>query len=517
MIMEYRFVDSQKGKGKLVADGYVYTHERSRGVNHYFRCENRGSCQARGTLKGVTRFDQENGTFTPTKEHNHAKDESRFDVLEAIAAMREAATLPGSGPSSIVQHYRTKIPVKTAPNLPTEDALTQMIRRERKKLFPAQPQTVRSITIPEFLKTTIDQGDRFLLLDTGEEWEDTDEEQDTDDERIIVFCSDLNLKYLAGSAFWGMDGTFKTAPLLFKQIFTIHAHVQGDIVPLVYAFLPQERQKTYALLFRELVSAAATAEVTLQPQFIMTDFELATIRALQEVFPQASVRCCLFHLAQSIHRKVQTTGLMEDYENDDEFRLSIKMLSALSFYPAEEIPTVYEELRNDAPARARNLYKYFEETYVLGRPLLAKRGKGRPKKGGPPRHPPRFPPELWSVSDLIEANFPRTNNSLESWHRRFEAVVGKYHANIYVIIEEFRKEDHKVHHQLRRREAGQYKRIGRPQLEKERRILAIVAKRDTTLPNDFLRGISHNMGDDGSEQIDDDVDEEDEEDFGVFF
>src|SRR6218665_1604538 len=48
------------------------------------------------------------------------------------------------------------------------------------------------------------------------------------------------------------------------------------------------------------------------------------------------------------------------------------------------------------------------------------------------RHLPRFSPKLWSVLHLQENNLPRTNNSLEAWHRRFETVVERYHLGVFL-------------------------------------------------------------------------------------
>ena len=38
------------------------------------------------------------------------------------------------------------------------------------------------------------------------------------------------------------------------------------------------------------------------------------------------------------------------------------------------------------------------------------------------------PPNFWSVVDNIDNAFPRTQNSVEAWHRRWETIVGCAHA-----------------------------------------------------------------------------------------
>ena len=45
----------------------------------------------------------------------------------------------------------------------------------------------------------------------------------------------------------------------------------------------------------------------------MVDFESAMWRALREVFPDASIKGCVFHLTQAVWRKVQDLGLQTAY------------------------------------------------------------------------------------------------------------------------------------------------------------------------------------------------------------
>jgi hypothetical protein len=38
-----------------------------------------------------------------------------------------------------------------------------------------------------------------------------------------------------------------------------------------------------------------------------------------------------------------------------------------------------------------------------------------------------FPPEIWSISDLVELEYPRTQIIVEGWHNRWSNLVGKAH------------------------------------------------------------------------------------------
>lgn len=45
---------------------------------------------------------------------------------------------------------------------------------------------------------------------------------------------------------WFADGTFKTSPLIFSQVYTIHVLIKENIIiPTIYALLPNKTEETY--------------------------------------------------------------------------------------------------------------------------------------------------------------------------------------------------------------------------------------------------------------------------------
>ena len=81
-----------------------------------------------------------------------------------------------------------------------------------------------------------------------------------------------------------MDGTFNIAPPLFAQVYSIHADFLGRSHPLVISLLTNKRQATYRALLNELSNIG---NYVFQPQTMITDFEMASIQAVGEVFPNA--------------------------------------------------------------------------------------------------------------------------------------------------------------------------------------------------------------------------------------
>ena len=164
---------------------------------------------------------------------------------------------------------------------------------------------------------------------------------------------------MAQSSFWIMDGTFKTVPTIFKQLYTIHGQVGGNensrIMPLAYALMSSKSEECYKALFQDLIDFCDEHNVNLQPQFVLTDFEIAAIKAIHAEFPVVRNKGCHFHLSQNIYRKVQEFGLAVQYGTDENFSLLIRHIPALAFLPYDEIPTAFDELQTIMPDEASSI------------------------------------------------------------------------------------------------------------------------------------------------------------------
>ncbi|CAB4420785.1 unnamed protein product [Rhizophagus irregularis] len=192
-----------------------------------------------------------------------------------------------------------------------------------------------------------------------------------------------------------MDGTFRTVPTLFHQMYTVHALVGGEsnsrVLPMVYILMTSRSKVIYERIFQELTDLAEEAGQMLAPPMIITDFEQAAINAAQVEFPGSVHKGCFFHLCQSFWRKIQSLGLASEYGNSEEFSIKLRHMTALAFLPSSEIPHAFDQIKSLMPPNASQIVQYFEETYVN---------------------------ELWSVHELIENGYPRTQNMVEGWHQR---------------------------------------------------------------------------------------------------
>ena len=98
----------------------------------------------------------------------------------------------------------------------------------------------------------------------------------------------------------------------------------------------------------------------------MIDFEMASKNALSKTFPKAEVKGCFYHLAQSVYRKVQSSGLQKRCKDDAEFRLQVRMLPALAFVSVERVCEVFDILEEKLK-EVQPLLDYFEDTFIGGR------------------------------------------------------------------------------------------------------------------------------------------------------
>ena len=157
-----------------------------------------------------------------------------------------------------------------------------------------------------------------------------------------------------------MDGTFKTSAELFFQVYTIHSCTANQVLPCVYALLPNKQQGTYHRLF-EILKEHQNA---LAPQNVMVDFKLAVLNAIGASFPDSSKKGCFFHFSKAIIRKIQSLGLQVRFKDDEDFGHKVRMLAALAFVPEPDVINAFEAVSEDFPLDAQEVIDYFEDTYI---------------------------------------------------------------------------------------------------------------------------------------------------------
>lgn len=219
-----------------------------------------------------------------------------------------------------------------------------------------------------------------------------------------------------------MDGTFKSCPSQFEQLYTIHADLgstqeETNIVPVIFALLPNRKKETYLRLFFLIKK-----ELPLwRPTKIVVDFEAAAIAAIREVFPGTSIHGCYFHFKQCLWRKVQEIGLVQSYKLDKETRNTIQLCGALSFLkPADVEEGWLFIMENITPhSQMTEFLDYFVGQWMENS---------------------NIPISLWNSY----RHRHRTNNAVEGWNHKINSSVGRPNPKVKDLLTKLKLETEKT-------------------------------------------------------------------------
>lgn len=205
-------------------------------------------------------------------------------------------------------------------SVPKAESFAKTMRNQRKGDHPKAPKSLNELVLKDIVTTT---GQNFLMLDTGPHPTD----------RIVMFATKQAMEFLGKCDVIHMDGTVLSGPVLFNQMYTIHGSRGGWRMPLVFVLCTNRTTATYTTIFEKLKAD----QPTFNPKQINIDFEQATIKAIKEIFPEANIQCCYFHLLQSVVRNLSTNGLKERYEKEIEFSKEIRQMTGVAFLPIDKV------------------------------------------------------------------------------------------------------------------------------------------------------------------------------------
>ena len=139
--------------------------------------------------------------------------------MEVFKRAKEVAR--NSQDSTMNAVLRAKENVSNAALVQIDLNLKRIIQRQRiaHNAPPPNPASLEELVIPhnyQMCPVGRDNEELFLLYDSG-----------AVNDRILVFGTERNLDFLQLSDGWYADGTFKVAPPLFRQLYTIHGERFG--------------------------------------------------------------------------------------------------------------------------------------------------------------------------------------------------------------------------------------------------------------------------------------------------
>ncbi|CAF0793861.1 unnamed protein product [Rotaria sordida] len=191
--------------------------------------------------------------------HSHAPQPDRVPAIQLKNDIKARASTTDESSSSIFHSTLRTHPLIAVGELPRNEALMPMIRRQR---------TVETVDaddrLPEKLRKTY-RDENFILQE---------------DYNLIIFTTKTNLSILKQNKHWFTDGTFKMCPDDYYQLFTLHAMMTNAIIPIGYGLLIGKSTEDYNLFFEKVLE-----QDDFQSESIMTDFETGTINSVKEMLP----------------------------------------------------------------------------------------------------------------------------------------------------------------------------------------------------------------------------------------
>lgn len=395
MASEFELISSQKGGQILLRkDGHRYTQNKlNANGTTLWRCVSRNICSASITL------DKDKKIIL--REVDHVCDPSVLkNEVKKKKEKLKVAVCENLGPvQKIVEEAFSNLRRDNANDsdlIPSFRSVKDSLYRARKKFLNTNLLThsnLETITIPEALAKN------FLLFEDGGQ------------DKIIVFATETARRIInTKSGAYFADGTFKSAPKPFYQLYVLHLDIGSDenstnVVPVIYALLPNKTEQTYTRLFTLLKQ-----HLNIQIQTFKCDYEVAQINAVSTVFRHADISGCYHHFNEAVWKYGKKIKLNRTSEG----RNVNRMAAMLPLIPENFIPDAWRHILDKSPHtdEMKRFRRYFERQWY-----------------------PNFSPNILSCAGQRH----RTTNALEGWHRRINGRIPK-NPNLYFFLYKLKKE-----------------------------------------------------------------------------
>lgn len=193
-------------------------------------------------------------------------------------------------------------------------------------------------------------GESFLLHDSGD---------GNPNFRVIMFGTIKFLRLLVErSPTVYSDGTWKSCPPPFDQLYTFHGYENVRSIPLVFCLVKGKAKTTYVYLIEQLKKLALKEfGKEFKPKKWTLDFEQAMLLAIKECLPDCELHACSFHFGQSFIRGIKSYHLFTIYQKCILFNTKFKALCALQFLEEAIVKETFKKC-------LRTNY-FFEDTLAL--------------------------------------------------------------------------------------------------------------------------------------------------------
>ena len=368
-------------------NGYCYALNKNRPDGHrYWDCKDRRQYTppCKGRLITV-------GSDTVSKENSHCHPPSvrEVGVEHFLSDLRTENS--NETPANIIREKLLQAPDAVKSSLPAAHNMKKMILdyRRKERGCPVSTATCAAeVDIPLSLRDDSDGG-LFVL----------DDLTTSAGKRIVAFSSESCLAVLnQAHEVTYIDGTFKTSPKYFKQIWIVRGHIGTACVPLMYFLIEDKSGPSYSRAL-ELIKFHCPA---FNSSMFMVDFEKSEHSGLRTHFPNAAIKGCLFHWKQCLLRKFRK---LPGYLDNELMKSALHAVYGLAFVPVDDVSIGWTFLKSTLaqyPATA-TFVTYFESTWLNN---------------------PAYPIEMWNHYDSTLSDDPRTNNFSEGSNNALNTAAG---------------------------------------------------------------------------------------------
>ncbi|CAF1334403.1 unnamed protein product [Rotaria magnacalcarata] len=410
---DLQWVKTKNGKDCLIMGGcsYIYMSESQKKNILNLRCQRRDvNCRAVIHLHLDTRL------FINTNHVNHNHPPDKF-LMKQKLLNHKIENLITSEPTSVLKviervYAEANLTDEEQLNIRLPKAAVNSFYKKRSRRYPAHPKT-QEFHIPDYYCKN-NRGEDLIIYDNyKEEFEG----------RLLMFSTPKLLSALFNSDVILCDGTFKTRPLLFQQVYVLMGKYHGETIPLFWCLTSCRTQSLYAVIWKKLKKIAKHMKLTWKMTQCMMDFERAVINSFHDAFPNVDLKCCWYHFVQALWRKIQTLGLTIPYETDPIVNTWLKQFMALPLISKELVNVSLQLLKDTIPSNDNKYHKfinYFEREYMK-----------------------RTSIDLWHHG----CNDMKTNNSLEGYNYRLFTRFG-LHPSIWEFIHFLKNEEAIASHRI---------------------------------------------------------------------
>ncbi|XP_045032066.1 uncharacterized protein LOC123474201 [Daphnia magna] len=342
--------------------------------------------------------------------HSHANEENEIARIAVENDCKRRAAEQPVRPRMISEQTRQEHPNAV---IGFGSNLERAIQRARRRLQPVIPHSFdeaeRTITGSDMYRKTLNQSADFfhgrVSTDTG---------------NAFIFISLALLPEIRTTREIRSDGTFKTVPNLFYELFTLHVLAYGKSFPVAYVLMSNKTAELYRIAIDRILQILQEVNPGnhFEVEVLISDFKLAIMGTKQQAFPNARSRGCWFHYAQAIYRRA-CKELQRAYRSVGVIRSIVKKLIALTLLPSNRAYEGFQTIRHrtenallaENPQSRAGVARLFQ---YMGGYWFTNQG------------PERF---------CVSSDDHRTNNEVESFNRWFNARCGPHHKNFWSFIQ----------------------------------------------------------------------------------